>query len=242
MRSHRLLLVVCLSLTPFLPASAAPAGPADHAVAGYPYAEHVTVASERFGIPKTWIWEIMRVESRGNPSAVSPAGAMGLMQIMPRTWAMLTARYALGKNPFDIAANINAGAAYLREMLDRYGDLASALAAYNAGPGRVDDWHKRGRPLPPETIAYVARIAPRGNAVGDTSSATVQVPAVQSWRNAAVFAVRTYAQSPSVNATERDPSSLGSKSGISASSTPSVASSPSRGNGLFVSISGGSER
>jgi soluble lytic murein transglycosylase-like protein len=74
----------------------------------------------------------MRAESGGNPRAISAAGAMGLMQLMPATWRSLTARYGLAADPFDVHANILAGAAYLREMLDRYGDLPTALADYNA--------------------------------------------------------------------------------------------------------------
>ena len=76
----------------------------------------------------------MRVESNGNAHAVSPRGALGLMQIMPGTWVELSARYDLGIDPLDPHANILAGAAYLREMLDRFG-LVGFLAAYNAGPG-----------------------------------------------------------------------------------------------------------
>src|SRR3546814_12748956 len=69
--------------------------------AAHPYADHVAAAARRFGIPEAWIWAVMRVESRGNSRAVSRAGAMGLMQIMPATWAGLRARYGLGPDPFD---------------------------------------------------------------------------------------------------------------------------------------------
>src|SRR3546814_18197215 len=108
----------------------------------------------------------MRAESNGDPAAISRAGAMGLMQVMPGTWAGLTARYGLGDNPWDVCANIHAGAAYLREMVDRYRDLSTALAAYNAGPGRVDNWRPRGRPLPAATIAYVAQLSSEARRVG----------------------------------------------------------------------------
>src|SRR3546814_12901683 len=80
---------------------------------------------------------------------------MGLMQIMPPTWAMLTARHRLGGDPFDVRANILAGAAYLRAMWDRYGDVRLMLAAYNAGPGRPDAYATGRRGLPADTLAYV---------------------------------------------------------------------------------------
>jgi hypothetical protein len=96
-------------------------------------------------------WAVMRVESNGDSRAISTAGAMGLMQIMPATWASLRARHGLGADPYDVRDNIMAGAAYLREMHDRYGDATAMLAAYNAGPGRYDDYRSRGRPLPAET-------------------------------------------------------------------------------------------
>lgn len=128
--------------------------------AGDPFAAHVAEASLRFGIPPDWIRAVRHVESRGNPRAVSPKGAMGLMQVMPETWAALRARHGLGDDPFDPRDNILAGAAYLREMHDRYGTVAGMLAAYNAGPGRYDEYLVSGRALPAETRAYVAALAP----------------------------------------------------------------------------------
>ncbi len=95
-------------------------------------------ASRRFGIPRDWVRGVMQQESGGRTSLnrrpiTSSAGAMGLMQIMPATFAELTARYGLGGDPYEPRANILAGAAYLREMYDRFGP-AHFLAAYNAGP------------------------------------------------------------------------------------------------------------
>ena len=81
------------------------------------------------------------------------------MQIMPKTWAELRARYGLGADPYDISDNILAGAGYIRELSDRYG-APGFLAAYNAGPGRYERHLKTGRPLPAETQAYVATLAP----------------------------------------------------------------------------------
>ena len=84
---------------------------------------------------------------------------MGLMQLMPGTWARQRARFSLGQDPFDPRDNILAGTSYLREMYDRYG-AQGFLAAYNAGPGRYEDWLAGRRSLPLETRRYVARIAP----------------------------------------------------------------------------------
>lgn len=186
--------VLLLGLVDLHAAAAAPSGRvavaspgAAVAAAVHPYAVHVAEASRRFGLPEAWIWAVMRAESAGNARAVSPAGAMGLMQIMPSTWTLLTARFGLGDDPFDVRANILAGAAYLRAMLDRYGDPASALAAYNAGPGRVDDWRASGRALPAETIAYVARIVPSLGKSAPIASLLV----LPSWRDAVLFPARS---------------------------------------------------
>ncbi len=100
----------------------------------------------------------MQAESAGLADAVSPVGARGLMQVMPATWRTLSARYRLGSDPFDPRANILAGAACLHEMFERYGSLVVALAAYNAGPARVDAWLAGTRALPEETSAYVAHV------------------------------------------------------------------------------------
>lgn len=120
---------------------------------------HVREASQRFGIPEHWIFAVIRTESAGRVRAVSSAGAMGLMQLMPGTWARQRDRFGLGDDPFDPRDNILAGTSYLREMYDRYG-LQGFLAAYNAGPGRYEQWRDKGRDLPLETRRYVATIAP----------------------------------------------------------------------------------
>ena len=122
-------------------------------------AAHVREASQRFGIPAHWIYAVIRIESAGRTRAVSSAGAMGLMQLMPGTWARQRDRYSLGSDPFDPRDNILAGTSYLREMYDRYG-VAGFLAAYNAGPGRYEAWLAGRRSLPLETRRYVAKIAP----------------------------------------------------------------------------------
>lgn len=169
--------------------------PAARSATVHPYAGHVADAARRFGIPEAWIWAVMRVESGGNSRAVSRAGAMGLMQIMPATWTDLRARHGLGADPFDVRDNIMAGAAYLRAMHDRYGNASAMLAAYNAGPGRYDDYLSRGRPLPPETVGYLARLTA---VAGTTHAAEVAVSAPSdpfAWRRAALF-VRTASVAP----------------------------------------------
>lgn len=179
------MLIAGAAFAPIHADAAPPASPAAH-----PYAPHIAEAAQRFGIPPDWIWQVMRVESRGKPRAVSHAGAMGLMQIMPATWAMLSARYRLGSDPFNVRANIHGGAAYLRMMWDRYRDVRLMLAAYNAGPGRTDAYAAGRRRLPAETIAYVAAIAPALGTSGLASRAAVPSPEPRSWRHAPVFAPR----------------------------------------------------
>jgi hypothetical protein len=124
------------------------------------HAAEIAAASQRFGIPEAWIRAVMRAESAGDRHALSHRGAMGLMQVMPATWASLRAQHALGADPFAPQDNIMAGTAYLREMLDRFGSVPLMLAAYNAGPRRVEMHLTTGQPLPAETRAYVATLAP----------------------------------------------------------------------------------
>jgi hypothetical protein len=129
-----------------------------------PWGPYIREASVRFDIPDAWIRALMRVESDGNEyqngqPITSDAGAMGLMQVMPDTYDGLRDRYGLGGDPFNPHDNIMAGVAYMREMYDIYGSPAF-LAAYNAGPTRLDDYLANLRPLPDETRRYVAMIAP----------------------------------------------------------------------------------
>ncbi len=170
-------------------AHAEPVGTEQHnvATAADPIAAVVAEASQRFGIPASWIRAVMQVESFGDVRALSPKGAMGLMQIMPEAWAALRSRYGLGADPYDAHDNILAGAAYLRELLDRYGS-PGFLAAYNAGPARYEDHLATGRALPAETQAYVAALAPviGGEAI---DGATVVNAVVRSWTEAPLFVV-----------------------------------------------------
>ncbi|MFT8423008.1 MAG: lytic transglycosylase domain-containing protein [Gluconacetobacter sp.] len=152
-----------------------------------PYAADVSEAARRFDIPAIWIRAVMGTESAGDPGVVSSAGAMGLMQIMPGTWADLRARHHLGRDPYDPRDNILAGAAYLRELHDRYGS-PGFLAAYNAGPDRYEA-SLAGRPLPSETRAYVAAVAPIIAGGGD---APVMIAAADpsAWTRAPLFIVQ----------------------------------------------------
>lgn len=193
--------------------------PIERAAAVHPYAGYVADAARRFGIPEMWIWEVMRVESNGDPRAVSTAGAMGLMQIMPATWGELRARYRLGTDPFEVRDNIVAGAAYLRELYDRYGDVTAMLAAYNAGTGRTDDYLSRGRPLPGETRAYIARLSSiTGAASGDQLVAVTPPPDPFAWRRAALFVRVESAVDPSADAPR--PSSGATADGVVRRSSP----------------------
>jgi soluble lytic murein transglycosylase-like protein len=156
--------------------------------AGYSFAAFIVEASQRFGVPASWIRSVMRVESVADVHALSPKGAMGLMQIMPETWAILRARYGLGASPYDPHDNILVGAAYLRQLHDRYG-APGFLAAYDAGPVRYEEHLASGRPLPAETRAYVAALAPM---IGDEPVDGALIVAVtdRSWTEAPLFAAR----------------------------------------------------
>jgi len=196
-----------------------------------PFGEYVAEASQRFGISASWIRAVMRAESGGNVRAVSPKGAMGLMQIMPATWAELRVRHGLGTNPYDPRENILAGAAYLRELHDRYGS-PGFLAAYNAGPGRYENHLTTGRPLPDETQTYVATITPRiGDAqVGD--AATVMSVA-GSWVVAPIF----LRQDDGIPAVEQASSPTRSNRPSNTSRVVDMSALVPRSDSLFVQIS-----
>lgn len=129
-----------------------------------PWGPYITEASQRFDVPDRWIRAVMKVESGGHEflagrPITSPVGAMGLMQLMPATYEEMRAENHLGDDPYDPHNNILAGAAYLRSMYDLYG-IPAFLAAYNAGPRRLDTYLAGAAPLPDETRRYVAMIAP----------------------------------------------------------------------------------
>jgi hypothetical protein len=146
----------------------------------------IAEASSRFAIPAAWIRAVIHVESDGNASAVSPKGAVGLMQIMPDTWADLAQRYRLDSDPTSPHDNIIGGTAYLRELYDRFG-ATGFLAAYNAGPARYQRYLTDGFPLADETRRYLGQLAtalpdlPRDPLLTATSQPV-------DWRNADLFA------------------------------------------------------
>ena len=132
---------------------------------GDPWGPYIREAASRYAIPERWIREVMRQESGGHEylngePITSAAGAMGLMQVMPATYAELAGRYGLGGDPYDPHDNIMAGSAYISELAARYGS-PGFLAAYNAGPGRLDDYMAGRSSLPNETLAYLDNVAPR---------------------------------------------------------------------------------
>jgi len=135
---------------------------------GDPWGPYIVEAAARFDVPNAWVRAVMRVESggrlyEGGGLITSPVGAMGLMQVMPETYDGLRERYSLSDDAYDPHNNILAGTAYIREMYDLYGS-PGFLAAYNAGPARLDDYLNNRRGLPDETRHYVAKAGP--NVIG----------------------------------------------------------------------------
>ena len=125
----------------------------------------ISEASKRFAVPEDWIRAVMRIESGGRTilfgrPITSGAGAMGLMQLMGDTYNEMRTRNGLGADPYNARDNIMAGTAYLRELYMKYG-YPRLFAAYNAGPGRLEDHLHNGHALPTETRIYV-RLATDG--------------------------------------------------------------------------------
>lgn len=134
-------------------------------------------AAARCGVPADWIARVMRAESGGRTTLdghpiTSHAGAMGLMQLMPGTWAEMRTALSLGDDPHDPRDNIVAGACYLRMMHDRFG-YPGLFAAYNAGPGRYAEVLTGRRSLPAETRAYLVAV---GGVRSSTPATIVAMP------------------------------------------------------------------
>lgn len=167
-----------------VPAHAGPASTAS-AEAAFSWQSFIDEAASRFSVPASWIRAVIRIESNGNPKAVSPKGAVGLMQLMPDTYAELRVRCGLGADPTDPHDNIIAGTAYLRDMRERFG-TEGFIAAYNAGPQRYQEHLATGRPLPDETLTYVAKLTPllSGEPVADNPTVTT---GHVSWQQAPLF-------------------------------------------------------
>jgi soluble lytic murein transglycosylase-like protein len=221
-------LALALSSGAMARAASPPSGISSSApVANDLFAGFVSEAARRFDIPATWIRAVIQVESDYDAGALSPKGAMGLMQIMPDTYQAMRLRYSLGADPYQPHDNIVAGTAYLREMLDCYG-MAGFLEAYNAGPERYDEHLASGQPLPPETVLYVARITPM--LAGVQSGNTMIAPALSDWRHAPLFAGHV-SSSRSAGTFASDVQSGGSSA---ASSSSSLAALTPQSNGMFV--------
>lgn len=141
-------------------------------------------ASRKFKVPAEWIRAVMRQESGGrtmianNVPIVSDAGAMGIMQVMSGTYTEMAAQYHLGADPYEPHDNIYAGTAYLKWLHGKYG-YPAMFAAYNDGPGNIEDHLYHGRPLPKETKGYIASIAKSlGDklVIGDLAKVTLTQP------------------------------------------------------------------
>src|SRR6185312_15309688 len=123
----------------------------------------IVQASKRFGVPESWLRAVMKAESGGRTMLaedrpiVSDAGAMGLMQLMPATYREMRVQYGLGPEVFDPHDNIFAAAAYLRWLRGRYG-YPTMFAAYNDGPGNLEERLRTGNMLPKETQLYLVNV------------------------------------------------------------------------------------
>lgn len=140
----------------------------------------IAQAAKRFGVPESWIRAVMRAESGGRTmlderhKIVSDAGAMGLMQLMPSTYDDMRAQYGLGRDPFDPHDNIFAGAAYLRFLRAKYG-YPTMFAAYNDGPGNLEQRLKDGGLLPAETRLYLVDVTASVEGLKGAERGTVEL-------------------------------------------------------------------
>ena len=229
MRSAALLLLSGLSCACVLPGAALvePAS-VERASPRDPYGDFITEAAQRFELPATWIRAVLRAESDGDPRALSPKGAIGLMQVMPETWNDLRVRHRLGSDPYDPHDNIIAGTAYIRELFDRYGS-PGWIAAYNAGPGRFEA-SLRGVPLPAETRAYVANVAPAIDSGETTNGGVIAAADPFSWTRAPLF----IAQADRTSATSSVSGEHRPSDGPAAPSPHDMSGIAPQSSGLFV--------
>ena len=161
-------------ISPLIIAAAALVAPA-HAAAIDQWQVQIAEASQRFGVPEPWIRAVIKAESGGDVKAVSSKGAMGLMQLMPETWAEMRTTYILGADPLDPRANILAGTATLKMMYDRFG-YPALFAAYNAGAARYEQSLRTGQSLPVETLAYIAELEKTLSGMPNVASGVTLAP------------------------------------------------------------------
>ena len=135
-----------------------------------PLARKIVAEARRHGIDPGLVMALMHVESRFDAFAVSPVGALGLMQILPSTGEEVAHREGVewrgAQTLFDPLVNVQLGVAYLKELASRYGDVPTALAAYNWGPGHIDRRLRRGRTLPkvyPRLVLEARASTPQGD-------------------------------------------------------------------------------
>lgn len=192
-------------------------------VRGLSVNDAVNAASEKHQIDPDLITSVIHAESGFNPHAVSPKGARGLMQLMPQTAGQLGVN-----NPFDPAANVDGGTRYLRQLLMFYNDdMAKALAAYNAGPARVAQYH--GLPPYHETHVYVARVITDFNRKKMAEMKQAKVASVAKSKSSTV--------QPSQAAGTHSTANSAAKPAAKSSSRPSV-KSPTRQAALVTPASG----
>src|SRR6476469_1592754 len=148
-------------------------------------------AAAENGLPLDFFVRVIWQESRFNALAISPKGAQGIAQFMPRTadWRGLS-------NPFDVNAALKASASYLRDLLTRFGNLGLAAAAYNAGPQRLQDWLSGHGGLPKETRQYVQIITGHSAEewTGGATRANLELPEPMPCRDVPKVGFRTTAK------------------------------------------------
>jgi hypothetical protein len=243
------LLLTCVLCSGYAiaPALAAPTVPVARQSPIDRWQTFITDAARQFAIPDAWIRGVMHAESGGRTvlngkPITSVKGAMGLMQIMPGTYRGLRAQYGLGSDAYDPRDNIFAGAAYLRQMYERYG-YPSLFAAYNAGPKRLDDFLLRGQPLPRATLDYVGGIVPGAEIALAQGSDAPQIPPPKNTPPAvsdsltahpnALFFTRNDGPAAPDSPAEGPP-------GLSQRVESNAGISPANSAALFVPLSGGS--
>jgi soluble lytic murein transglycosylase-like protein len=173
------------------------------------WSAEIEAAAARCGVPQGWIAKVMQAESAGRTTIDgrpirSPKGAIGLMQLMPATWAELRRELGLGDDPDQPADSIVAGACYLRRMYDRFG-YPGLFAAYNAGPARYAAWLAGNGRLPVETIGYLRRVAGDAPEAAEASAAPADTLfLVRREAPAAAIQVRSPSQSPAMFVLRRE--------------------------------------